>query len=54
MEVVIRCLRCGRLMRSLVGWSAVYAGGNVVGYLCPDDQTPEGNAGGNGKGVWER
>lgn len=39
-----RCDRCARRMRSGTGWNATFKQGIVVGYLCPECQTPEENS----------
>jgi len=44
--IVIRCDRCGRRYRNPAAfvtdeWNATLRQGVVVGYLCPDCQTPE-------------
>jgi hypothetical protein len=41
---VTRCTRCQRRCRNPEGWNATLKQGVVVGYLCPDCQTPEENA----------
>ncbi len=43
----IRCARCRRRYRNPHendGWNATVKRGVVIGYLCPDCQTPEENA----------
>lgn len=42
----MRCARCRRRLRNLntPGWNATFKGGVIVGYLCPDCQTPQENA----------
>lgn len=44
MASIVRCERCGRRRRSLGGWNATFDRGRIVGYLCPDCQSPEENA----------
>lgn len=41
---VIRCDRCGRRCRRMGDWNATVKRGVVVGFLCPDCQTPEEKA----------
>lgn len=39
---VVRCGRCRRRMRGLGGgWNADFIAGLIVGYICPDCQTPQ-------------
>ena len=42
--IVIRCDRCGRRCRNPAAFVTTLRQGVVVGYLCPDCQTPEENA----------
>ncbi|NDJ91469.1 hypothetical protein [Mycolicibacter kumamotonensis] len=44
MSAMIRCDRCRRRYRGHGEWNATARQGVIVGYLCPDCQTPEENA----------
>jgi hypothetical protein len=41
---VIRCDRCNRRYRKQDDWNVIGDKGAIVGYLCPDCQTPDENA----------
>ena len=41
---VIRCGRCNRRYRGQDDWNVIGDKGLIVGYLCPDCQTPDENA----------
>lgn len=42
----ITCSRCGRISRATKAkqWNVTMQQGRLIGYLCPDCQTPEENA----------
>lgn len=44
MTKTIKCDRCKRRYRNQPDWNATFKAGVIVGYLCPDCQTPEENA----------
>jgi hypothetical protein len=41
---IIRCGRCKRRLRNPYGWNVIGDKGSIIGYLCPNCQTPEENA----------
>ena len=41
---VARCMRCGRRMRSDVGWNVVLEDDVVTAFICPECQLPEETA----------
>jgi hypothetical protein len=43
-EKVARCQRCGRRMRSDVGWNVILEDDVIAAFLCPDCQRPEETA----------
>ena len=38
---VIKCDRCRKRCRNMDGWNTDFVAGFVVGYVCPDCQTPQ-------------
>lgn len=36
---VVKCSRCGKRMRRMDGWNAVFKNGSAVAFVCPDCQT---------------
>jgi len=44
MAKVIKCSRCGKRMRRGDGWNMSFRRGFLIGYLCPECQSPEENA----------
>ena len=47
MSTTIRCDSCKRRLRNPAApnaWNATFKAGRIVGYLCPDCQTPAENA----------
>ena len=41
---VTKCSRCRRRMRRNDGWNMSFRVGFLIGYLCPECQSPEENA----------
>ena len=33
---VVKCSRCGKRMRRMDGWNAVFKNGSAVAFVCPD------------------